>query len=285
MIVDLHTHSTASDGGLSPARLVARARDRGVNLLSITDHDTLDAYQQLQEAELGDLQLLPGTELSCQWSGVNIHVLGLGVDLADEPLQQQLAMQAQRRRERAEVIAQRLEKLGIKGVLAGAEKLAEGRAIGRPDFARYMVEAGYVASMNAAFNKYLGSGKAGDVKAVWPALEDVVAWITAAGGVAVMAHPTQYKLTNAKLRRLLDSFKAAGGRGLEVCNGRPPLQELRYLQQLCREYGFEASIGSDFHHPNNWLNVGCDARQVGECEPVWARWVVLAEADVVSDPR
>lgn len=272
MVVDLHTHTTASDGGLSPADLIARAKARGVELLSITDHDTVGAYADLPVEATDGIAIVPGIELSCTWSGVNIHVLGLGIDLSQANLIKELETQRLRRGQRAEVIAQKLEKLGIKGVFEGASRLAKGRAIGRPDFAKYMVEAGYVSSMNAAFDKYLGSGKVGDVKAVWPEMSEVVAWITEAGGVAVVAHPTQYKMTNAKLRRMLDAFKAAGGQGLEISNGKPPLVELRYLRQLCKEYGFEASMGSDFHNPTTWLDVGCNMSNLGDCQPVWQRW-------------
>lgn len=283
MVVDLHTHTTASDGSLSPLELVSRAREKGVTLLSVTDHDTVDAYQELRDVDLPGIQLVPGIELSCQWSGVNIHVLGLGIDPDDAGLTEQLQRQRQRRSERAELIAQRLEKLGIKDCYAGASRLAEGRAIGRPDFARYMVEAGYVDSMNAAFDKYLGAGKAGDVKAVWPELAEVVEWINSAGGIAVLAHPMQYKMTNAKLRRLLDAFCECGGGGLEVANGRPPLVEQRYLRQLCKEYGLEASIGSDFHQPNNWLELGTMISSLGDCIPVWRRWSQAAADATVKN--
>lgn len=280
MVVDLHTHTTASDGALSPLQLVARARAKGVTVLAITDHDTVDAYRELENADLDGLQLVPGIELSCQWSGVNIHVLGLGIDPNHPGLVMALQCQRQRRGERAEMIAQRLEKLGIKDCLAGASRLANGRAIGRPDFARYMLEAGYVASMNAAFDKYLGAGKVGDVKAVWPEMAEVIDWIVSADGVPVLAHPMQYKMTNAKLRRMLAAFCEAGGGGLEVANGRPPLVEQRYLRQLCKEFSLEASIGSDFHQPNNWLELGTTMSSVGECKPVWQRWVASAAAPV-----
>ena len=272
MIVDLHTHTTASDGGLSPHELVLRAQQCGVQLLAVTDHDTIDGYRALAEIERGELEIIAGIELSCTWSGVNIHVLGLGIDVTCPYLQSELADQRNARGERARIIGERLEKLGFDGSYEGAANLAEGRAIGRPDFARFMVAAGYVDSMAAAFDKYLGAGKVGDVKAMWPSLESVVAWIKSAGGVAVMAHPLHYKLTNAKLRRMLAEFKEAGGEGIEVCNGRPSASDLNYLKQLCKDFEFEASAGSDFHQPSNWLELGCDAKVVEPCRPVWARW-------------
>jgi predicted metal-dependent phosphoesterase TrpH len=272
VIVDLHTHTTASDGGLSPAELVLRAKECGVQLLAVTDHDTIDGYTSISEISTGELKLIAGIELSCTWSGVNIHVLGLGIDTTCSRLQAELSDQSAARGERAKIIGDRLAKLGFKDTFEGASALADGRAIGRPDFARFMVAQGYVDSMATAFDKYLGAGKAGDVKAMWPSLETIINWIKSAGGVAVLAHPLHYKLTNAKLRRMLADFKEAGGEGLEVCNGRPSPSDLNYLRQLCTQFDFEASAGSDFHQPSNWLELGCNADIVAPCKPVWARW-------------
>lgn len=272
MIVDLHTHSRCSDGSLTPRELLERAKARDVSLMSITDHDTIAAYEEVKAADYPEMTLVPGTELSCTWSGVNIHMLGLGLDLNNQQLVEQLQQQSHARAERADIIARRLEKLGFTGIYEGVKEMAAGRAIGRPDFARQMVKLGYVPSMNVAFDKYLGAGKPGDVKAVWPDLADAVAWIVAAGGVAVIAHPSHYKMTNAKLRRLLVDFKACGGEGIEVCNGKPPAVELNYLKSLCVEYGFEASMGSDFHSPSTWLDVGCRSELLGDCPVVWSRW-------------
>ncbi len=272
MIVDLHTHTTASDGGLSPFELVQRARERGVQLMAITDHDTVAGFAELQAAAGDDLRLLAGIELSCTWSGVNIHVLGLGIDIAAPAFVSELEGQRSARDSRAKLIGQRLDKLGFAGSYEAAAKLAEGRAIGRPDFARVLVAEGHVDSMATAFDKYLGAGKVGDIKAVWPSLSEVVSWIRGAGGVAVIAHPLQYKMTNAKLRRMLTEFKEAGGEALEVCNGRPSPQDLGYLRQLCQQFELEASAGSDFHHPSSWSELGCDAKVVAPCTPVWARW-------------
>ena len=272
MIIDLHTHSTASDGGLTPQELVARAVDRGVDLLAITEHDTVDAYQALEDLP-GDLQLVCGAEFSCNWNGVNIHVLGLGLHVSEPLLCDAIAGQKVAREQRSETIAARLSKKGIDIDVEALRSSVADRPLGRPDFARYMVEKGYVGSMNEAFDRFLGAGKIGDVKAMWPSLASVLSWIHAGGGVAAIAHPMHYKMTNAKLRRLLAEFKDLGGEALEVCNGRPADQELRYLRELCRHFEFEASAGSDFHHLSQWCDLGCDAEVVGNCQPVWQRWL------------
>ncbi len=273
MLVDLHCHTTASDGSLSPAELIARAYDRGVRLLSITDHDTVGAYAVLQEAnKYADLKLVPGIEFSCNWSGINVHILGLAIEPAHPAMQEAVAEQVSARAERGREIARRLEKKGIVGSYDAVLAMAKGRSVGRPDFARFLVERGYVASMNEAFERYLGAGKIGDVKAMWPNLEKVVRWIVAAGGQAVVAHPMHYKMTNAKLRRMLAEFVEFGGEGLEVCNGRQVEQEVSYLRDLCRHFGLRASVGSDFHQPNNWLDLGCAPALTGSCEPIWSHW-------------
>ncbi len=271
MLVDLHCHTTASDGSLSPGELVERAMNRGVDLLAITDHDTTAAFAEL-EAVPGTMRLVHGVELSTSWSGVNVHILGLNITPGHPVMAEAVAAQRDARAERAKIIADRLEKKGIPGSFEAVRHIAAHRAVGRPDFAKYLVDCGVVSSVNEAFDRYLGAGKLGDVKAMWPELATIVGWIRAAGGTAVLAHPTHYKMTNAKLRRLLAEFVEVGGEGLEVCNGRPPETELRYLRDLCREYGLCASLGSDFHHPSNWLELGCEASLLGSCTPVWERW-------------
>lgn len=277
MIVDLHTHTTASDGALEPAQLISRAIERGVELLAITDHDTLDAYTEFGAESASGLRLICGAEFSCNWNGVNIHVLGLGLDPEQTALCEAVAQQKIARESRSETIAQRLAKRGLAIDIAALRESVSGRPLGRPDFARYMVEKGYVRSMNEAFDRYLGAGKVGDVKAMWPSLASVLSWIHAGGGVAAIAHPLHYKMTNAKLRRLFGEFKELGGEAIEVCNGRPAETELRYLRELCNFFEFEASVGSDFHQLSQWCDLGCDTAVVGQCRPVWHRWLPLSD--------
>lgn len=272
MIVDFHTHTLMSDGALSPAALMARALEQGVQSLSITDHDTLAAYRDLNVP--AGLDIIPGVEFSGVWSGVTVHIVGLNIDLDNEPLLAAVREQESARVERAQVIAERLAKRGIEGMLAAAQAEAgERRALGRPDFARALLARGEVNSIQQAFTRYLGAGKMGDVKSQWPDMAEVIGWISAAGGVAVLAHPLHYKLTRAKLRRLLIAFIDAGGRAMEVANGRQwTQQDLDYLRGCCLELGLQASIGSDFHAENRWTELGCDTSLVGDCVPVWQSW-------------
>lgn len=271
MLIDLHCHSTASDGSLSPQQLVTLAVERGIALLSITDHDSVAAYREL--GDISELQLLPGLELSCRWAKDEIHVLGLGIDPDFRPLLSLLEAQAAARHQRAERIAHRLSGRGLPDVLPQVKEMAAGRAPNRPDFAKALVAAGAVKDEATAFKRWLGKGKVGDVHTDWVGMQEGIRIIKAAGGVAVLAHPKHYNMTNSKLRRLLADFQSEGGEGLEVWNGKPGSDELNYLRRLCREFAFEASIGSDFHAPGQWLSLGCQPVHHGSCEPVWQRWL------------
>lgn len=277
MRVDLHCHTTASDGGLKPAELCQRAVAQGVELLAITDHDTVRGYREaaawLPASDL-PLRLLPAAEYSCVWRNLSVHVVGLGIDVDHAATVAAGAYFDAARRERAGLIAAKLAKLGIDGSLEGALRLAGDSQIGRPYFARYLVEQGHVRSEDEAFERYLGAGKAGDVRALWPELADVVAWITAAGGVAVLAHPAKYRLTATRLRCLAADFAACGGGALEVVVGHQTLDTTAFMAQLCRDNQLAASVGSDFHKPgNSWCELGKIDDLPKSCEPIWMRWM------------
>ena len=190
VIVDFHTHSLASDGALEPSDLLLQAKEAGVSRFAITDHDTLAGYLSVKGSQAArDVGLVSGVELSCRWAKTTIHVVGLGFDDSAAEIIDMVTSLSDARIERAKTIAQRLENAGFSGALDGALKVANGSQIGRPHFAQWMLDAGHVASLTEAFDKYLGAGKVGDVKAFWPEMADVVRAITASGGVAVLAHP------------------------------------------------------------------------------------------------
>jgi predicted metal-dependent phosphoesterase TrpH len=192
MIADLHTHTIASDGELRPEELVSRAREAGVELLAITDHDTTAAYATIGISQ-DSIKIVPGIELSSVWRNKGIHIVGLNIALDEPKLMAGIEIQQAARQRRAETIAERLTKLGFDNTLAGARKLAGDAQIGRPHFARYLVESGQIANEKSAFKKYLGQGKHCDVRNEWPTFETVIRWITEAGGQAVIAHPAKYK--------------------------------------------------------------------------------------------
>jgi 3',5'-nucleoside bisphosphate phosphatase len=272
MKVDLHCHSLASDGALTPSQVVERAHANGVEMLALTDHDTVAGLAQARvTADQLGLKFIPGIELSSQWSGVGIHVVGLGIDTDNSILKAALCEQGDMREVRAQQIGVRLAKLGFENCYQGAKDIAGESQLGRPHFARYMVAQGYVADHGEAFKKYLGAGKVGDVKSQWPEIEEVVSWIQAAGGYAVLAHPDKYKLTRMKLRRLLTHFKTVGGDAMEVVSGSQNRGVTDYFSQLCETFDLYASCGSDFHNPNTqWCDLGRVAPLPKVCRPVWS---------------
>jgi 3',5'-nucleoside bisphosphate phosphatase len=268
---DLHSHSHFSDGVLSPEMLVLRAKEREVDVLALTDHDTIAGIFLAQKAaaECG-IRLISGIEFSSQWGKSGVHIVGLGFDLESQELAQAIDAQNAARSGRAEQIAQRLAKAGILGSLEGAQVLAGNAYVGRPHFAQYLVDVGAVANINSAFKKYLGAGKSADVKYQWPNMETIIQWIHAAGGVAVLAHPCKYDLTRTKMCALIKDFATAGGDALEVVSGMQAHPVTEDLAKIALANNLAASCGSDFHSPKqSWQELGCFPRLPENCRPVW----------------
>lgn len=272
MIFDLHSHTSFSDGVLTPRELILRAIDQGVGALAITDHDTVDAYRDLPAVET-QIRLVAGIEFSTQWENSGIHVLGLNIDPDSDAIVAGTRFQTEARMRRALRIGENLEKKGLAGAYEGAAGLSTGGYMGRPHFAHYLVNSGQVDSVEAAFKKYLGAGKAGDVRQHWADLPQIIQWIREGGGIAVLAHPLKYKMTRTRLRRLLDRFIAEGGQGMEVVSGKQLPYQTADMAKLCEEKNLLASCGSDFHRPEKiWAELGKFAPLPGNVTPVWDRF-------------
>jgi predicted metal-dependent phosphoesterase TrpH len=273
MLADLHTHTNASDGQLSPAELLANAAAAGVELLAITDHDTISGITGLDKNVASGCTLIPGIELSTNWRKIGIHVIGLNIDPDNTTLLAGIMQQQAARLQRSQIIAAKLDKLGFQDTLAGATKLAGDSIIGRPHFARHLVDSGQVKSMKDAFRKYLGPGKPGDVRDVWAPMEDIIEWIHQAGGSAVLAHPAKYRLTNLKMEELTREFRDTGGDALELISGKQDSTLTARLGKLARRCDLLASCGSDFHQPGqSWAALGEVAALPADCTPVWESW-------------
>lgn len=271
---DLHSHSTASDGTLAPADLVALAAAKGVDVLALTDHDTLEGLAAARTAaDAAGLCLCPGVEISVTWGGRAIHVVALWVDYGNEALRLGLGRTTERRLRRAEEIGLRLAKAGIEGAFEGARSFSNGRLIGRTHFARFLVQQGYASSVRDVFKSYLVKGKPGHVAGNWASLEEAVGWIRGAGGQAVIAHPARYRFTRTKLLRLIGEFKELGGVGIEVVSGSHSPDERLLFARHARENGLLASVGSDYHGPENpWVDLGRLAPLPEFCTPIWVDW-------------
>jgi predicted metal-dependent phosphoesterase TrpH len=269
--IDLHTHSNRSDGSLTPAELVQRAAAAGVEVLALTDHDTVAGLPEAQaEADRTGMRLVPGVELSASWRAQAIHVLGLWIDPAAPRLRERLESQAERRYARMRKICERLGKLGLPGheLLASVE--AQPGLPTRAHLAEALVAGGHVARADDAFRKYLGKGRAAHFAAEWPPLADIVGWIREAGGVASLAHPARYALSGGARRQLLAEFAAAGGTALEVVTGGNSAQHVEASATIAVKYGLTGSIGSDFHNPKHtWNPLGRLAKLPPSVVPVW----------------
>lgn len=269
-IYDLHSHSTASDGALTPSALVERAHNRGVTALALTDHDTTAGLAEAQaSAEAAGLRLILGIELSAQWQNQCFHIIGLGIDPHYPPLADATHILQGTRMDRAEKIAHKLNQKNIPGALAAVMAAAGDGMITRSHFADFLVAGHYVDSQQEAFDRYLAKGKPAYVATPWAELAQAVNWIAESGGVAVLAHPLRYQLGSKQMKRLLTDFKDAGGQGIEIVTGRINPDEIRRMARQALGFGLAGSIGSDFHGPDQWVELGRLAALPAQIQPVW----------------
>ena len=273
---DLHCHSTVSDGALTPSAVVQRAAEHGVDVLALTDHDTVGGIAEARSAaaECG-VQLIPGLELSVLWERRTFHIVGLGVDPEEPGLLAGLERMQRARHERGIAIGRRLEeRAGLDGALEGARAVAGEARLTRAHFARWLVEQGHVRGYEDAFRRYLRRGRVGYVHGEWVAMAEGIEWIRGAGGIAVLAHPLGYGLTGAWIRRTLDAFTAAGGEGVEVvCGTAAQPRQVEQLGGYCRRFNLLASVGSDFHGPfNPYIELGRLPPLPDDLTPIWERF-------------
>ncbi|NKF50297.1 PHP domain-containing protein [Shewanella sp. WXL01] len=272
ILADLHSHTTASDGVLSPSQLIERALDKGVEMLAITDHDTvagLAEAHQFNQAQPNSLKLINGVEISTRWHNFDIHIVGLNLDIENSELQQFLTKQVSLRDERAREIGERLAKAGIEGAYDGAKKFADGAAISRGHYARWLAENGYAKDTASVFKRYLARGKTGYVPNNWQDMANACEIIHQAGGIAVLAHPSGYKLSAKWLKKLVKEFAQAGGDAMEVVLGQQTIDDRNLLISLSLQHNLLGSVGSDFHFPSNWIELGKNLFQPPGVTWVW----------------
>lgn len=307
--IDFHCHTNASDGGLSPSELIERAYGRGLNAIAITDHDltagVADAVQRaaLLNAKLlnGDadapvetyikenaevngvdngelhrapsertLIVIPGVEFSTTWYDEQIHIVGLGIDPNNDSLKELEAKLKVARTQRAVAIGEKLKRLGFdRPYERCCEQAREGASITRGNYARLIFQDGKAKSVDDAFHKFLRRGQDAYVKSVWGPIEETIEVIKAAGGIAVLAHPRRYKISNMRLRKLVYEFKKAGGEAIEVSSSQQRQLDRDYLVQLCHKYEMLASLGSDFHNEGFHRDLGQNIDLPSDVTPVW----------------
>lgn len=271
-IYDLHSHSNFSDGTLSPEDLVKRAKEFGVEALALTDHDTVAGTASAKQAALSQgIEIISGVEFSCTWENQLIHMVGLNIDEHATSIQLGVQQNSERRHERAQRMHQDLIKHGVDIREQVAHILRDGASPARPHFAQALVEKGVVKDLKRAFKQFLVRGKPGYIPVAWPPLEEVASWILSAGGTPVLAHPARYKFTRTKLIRLIHDMQAVGVHCLEVSTCTTEAHQSKMLADLAREHELMASIGSDFHSPDQpWAALGAAPALPKDLQPVWA---------------
>ncbi len=273
--VDLHSHSTYSDGLLTPAELVTRAHGHGVKMVALTDHDELSGLTEARvAAEARGMRFIDGVEISVSWASETLHIVGLNIDPLHSELAGGLSKVRAGRHIRAERIAADLERAGIAGAMAGASTYARNPdLLSRAHFARYLVERGFVKDTSTAFKRYLTKGKPGYVEHQWATLPEAVRWIRAAGGAAVIAHPGRYKLMNKDREAMLGEFRDLGGAGVEVVTGSHTVDQYATWARYAQRFGLKASAGSDFHGPGeSYLDLGNLPDLPYGLVPVWGEF-------------
>jgi len=250
--VDLHTHSSASDGSFPPAEVVRLAKAGGLTAMALTDHDTVDGLPEAVAAgdSLG-VEIIPGVEISAQFPGGTMHILGLFVDYADGLLDQRLAVLKQARIDRNPQIIAKLNALGIPITMARVEEISGGGQVGRPHIARALMELGTVSDLQDAFDKYLGWRKPGYVSKFRFPPGQALAMIREAKGIPVLAHPfTLNQGTAYALKNVVMELKGQGLAGLEVFYSDHTREQIALYLKLAQELGLLITGGSDFHGLN-----------------------------------
>ena len=274
MKVDLHNHSYYSDGVLSPVDVVRLAKEQDCDMFALTDHDTVDGLNEASnEAHKLGLRFVPGVEVSAMWNNMTIHILGLGIDANNKTLQAGLKQHQDFRQLRAEKMARGLGGAGVVGAMKKTRAIAKTGMITRTHFAQMLIQEGICKDMRAVFRRFLTGKKPGGVGGKWAQYDEVIEWIHAAGGVAVLAHPLRYRMTNTKVKRMMSDLATNGCDAVEVVTGSSSADEITLTNQWASELGLLASIGSDYHGwPNQRIHIGNLQNLPNFDRAIWKDW-------------
>ncbi|RPE47800.1 hypothetical protein EC846_0280 [Acinetobacter sp. BIGb0102] len=279
--VDLHTHTLISDGTFSPEQLVQAAVDLKIQILAVTDHDTMDGLERAQNyAQEHDIQIISGVEVSSQWSRPNtkksygVHIVAL--NMQDEaPIKAMLENQKKIRAERAKVICQLLEKCINFDIYPDVVAKVDGYAdrVTRTHIAKTLVEKEIVSRPQQAFDRFLKEGKKAFVKFEGVGLKETIEIIHASGGLAVLAHPTRYDLSATNIRYLIELFAESGGDAVELPPSIEPASTRQMVDRMIQQFDLAVSIGSDFHGDNMpWIKLGQTPRVNEGQSGIWERF-------------
>jgi 3',5'-nucleoside bisphosphate phosphatase len=275
-MIDLHCHSNFSDGVLSPQALLDKALASNVKFLALTDHDTMAGLEALhQAAQNHPIKIINGIEFSTCWKKYDIHIIGLNLVADNEIVQVLIRQQNVNRIARARQIAEKMKDCGIENAYEKAYKIAGHERVGRPHFAKIIVEEKLAADIQTAFKRFLMRGKPAYVPTPWITMTNAVAGIIKAKGQAVLAHPLKYSLTRTKLHELISEFKTAGGVGIEVVSGEMTTDQIQEMSGFCLRYDLLASTGSDYHGDGlSPVSLGRQQQLPLNCMPIWHQWFI-----------
>ncbi len=273
-LIDLHCHSTVSDGVLTPTEIVNHAAEKGIRVLALTDHDDVAGLTTARSvAKSHGMEFINGVEISVSWRRRTLHIVGLRINPEYPPLVEGLANIREGRHTRAAGMALALEKVGIHGALGGAYEHSKGGIISRTHFARFLIEHGYAKDTKAVFKHYLVKGKPGYFEHQWASLEDAMAWIVGSGGVAVIAHPGRYDLGRVTMLELMHEFRALGGSAIEVVTGSHTVDQYQEFAKMAKSFDLSSSMGSDYHGKGQtYVEMGRLPSLPSNCVPVWRDW-------------
>lgn len=249
--IDLHTHTTYSDGTYTPKNLVECAHKNNIKSIAITDHDTLDGISEAMEfGEKNNTEVISGIEISTDFGDKEIHVVGLFMDNTNKELCDILTLLHEKRKKRNILMTEKLNNLGIKISYSELEEISNGKIITRGHFARIMTQKGYTKSIRECFIKYLSEGCPAYIKREVISADETLRLIKNAGGLPILAHPLIYKLGNEKLHTIIKYLKNAGLIGMECYYPTHTERDTAYLLSICKEFDILPSGGSDFHGDN-----------------------------------
>ncbi len=249
-LIDLHVHTTASDGSLSPSEVVRRAKTLGLKAIAITDHDTVAGVEEaLKEGESYKVEVIPGIELSVDVSKGTCHLLGYFIDFRDETLWRKLRLVQRAREERNLKMLQKLKQLGIELTLEEVKAEAKDGQICRPHFALVMFKKGYVSSVDEAFERFLKKGGPAYVEKFRLSPEEAIRMILEAKGIPVLAHPFTLELEGEELERFLKGLKEHSLKGIEAYYPDHTAEQTELYERLATKYGLLLTGGTDFHGP------------------------------------
>ncbi len=247
MIVDLHMHSTASDGQYAPEALVKKVKEAGIGLMALTDHDSVGGVREAERAaDEAGIEFIAGIELSIRHEN-ELHMLGYGIDIQDQALQKFCAQLVRDRETRAERIITYLDSKGVKVTEEEVREKAGSNLIGRPHFAQILLEKGYVSSIQEAFDRYLATEEFSRIERPKPTAEEGLAMIHNAGGIAVLAHPHSLKKTGKALKEEVRVLKERGLDGIESYYSTHTPEQVAEYHALAQSFQLLETAGSDFH--------------------------------------